>query len=119
MAEAEFFHGSPLMVDYIPSGAVAAGTVVLVDGKPRVAHLDIAANGLGALAHRGGVYRMIAAGNYAPGNKVYWNHTSKKITTAVGSHPHFGTIVPSSDPAADGSVVYVEHDPDGTATAAE
>jgi predicted RecA/RadA family phage recombinase len=114
-----FHQGHPLMVDYTPSGAVAAGDVVVISGRPYVAHNAIAANTLGALAMEGGVYKGIAAGNYAPGQKVYWNASTGKITTAVGSHPHFGWIVPSSDPGADEDPVVVLHAPDGTATASE
>lgn len=118
MAQATYRHGDPVMVDYTPGAAVAAGDVVVIGDKPYVAHRDIEANRLGAVASEGGVYRLTAAGNYAPGDKVYWDDTNNKITTGVGSHPHFGFIVPSSDPAADGDDVDVEHRPDGTATAA-
>lgn len=116
--QAQFYQGTPLMLDYTPSGAVNAGDVVVIGGRPYVAHTDIAANQLGAVSAGGGVYVCTAAGNYAPGTKVYWNDSTNKITTAVGSHPHFGWIVPSSDPAADGDPVIVQHAPDGSATAA-
>ena len=117
MAQATLVHGKPLMVDYTPGSAVSAGDVVVIGAIPYVAHTDIPANTLGAVAAHGGVYDLTAAGNYAPGAKVYWNDSANKITTATGSHPHFGYIVPSSDPAGDGSSVRVEHRPDGTATA--
>lgn len=116
--EAAFVHGSPIMLDYTPSGAVAAGEVVIVGVLPLVAHNAIEANALGAVAAGGGVYDLVAAGNYSPGAKVYWNTSANKITTGVGSHPHFGFIVPSSDPGADGDTVRVLHCPDGSATAA-
>lgn len=116
--EAVFSHGSPLMVDYTPTAAVDAGDVVVVGDRPLVAHADIAADELGALAAGGGVYKLTSAGNYSPGVKVYWNASTGKITTAVGSHKHFGFIVPSSDPGADGDEVIVHHCPDGSATAA-
>lgn len=116
--QAVFVHGSPLMVDYTPSSDVAAGDVVIIGAKPYVAHRDIPANALGAVAAAGGVYRMVAAGNYGPGELAYFNDTANKITQAVGSHKHFGFIVPSSDPASDGAEVLVEHAPNGTATAA-
>jgi predicted RecA/RadA family phage recombinase len=117
--QAVFHHGHSLMVDYTPGSAVAAGDVVVIGDKPYVAHRDLPANELGALAAGGGVYKGVAAGNYAPGEAVYWNDTANKFTQAVGGHPHFGYIVPNSNPAADGDVVYVEHAPNGSATAAE
>lgn len=119
MAEAAFVHGDPLMVDYTPSSDVAAGDVVVIGVIPYVAHGDIPANTKGAVAARGGVYQGIAAGNYAPGAKVYWDADEGEFSTAVGSLPHFGFIVPSSDPAADGDPVIVEHCPDGSTTSAE
>lgn len=117
MAEATFVHGDPLMVDYTPSGDVTAGDVVVIGVIPYVAHVDIPAGVKGAVAARGGVYGGIAAGNYAPGAKIYWDASEGEFTTATGEHPHFGFIVPSSDPAADQSPVVVEHCPDGSATA--
>ena len=118
--QATLRYGNPLMVSHTPSGDdVSAGDVVVIGAVPYVAHLDITDGELGSLAARGGVYRLIADGDYAPGAKVYWDDTANKITTAVGSHPHFGFIVPSSDPATDGDELDVEHTPDGSATADE
>lgn len=119
MATATLHQGNPLMVDYTPSADVAAGDVILIGAIPYVAHRPIPANTLGAVAARGGVYRGLSAGNYAPGQKVYIDITAKKFTQAVGEHPHFGFIVPSSDPTGDNSEIIVEHAPDGTATAGE
>lgn len=116
--EAIFRSGDPVMCDYTPGTAVSAGDVVVVGDLPMVAHLDIGANELGSLASHGGVYEMTAAGNYAPGEAVYWNDTAKKVTQAVGSHKHIGYLTPDSDPAADGDTVRVIHLPNGTATAA-
>jgi predicted RecA/RadA family phage recombinase len=116
MAQATFRHGKPLMVDYTPGSDVSAGDIVLVGVIPFVAHSDINANVLGAVAARHGVYRLTAEGNLSPATKVYWDHTAKKITvtTNSGANKHFGFILPSSDPAADGDPVDVVHDPDGS-----
>jgi predicted RecA/RadA family phage recombinase len=119
MPDATFVHGNPLMVDYTPSANVDVGDVVVVGGVPHVAHVAIPNGVKGAVSARNGVYRLTAAGNYSPGNKVYWNATASKITTGVGSHPHFGFIAPSSDPSGDGQPVDVIHVPDGSATSAE
>jgi hypothetical protein len=115
--DAEFLHGSPLMVKYTPSGAATpVGAVIVVANYPFVAHGRIEDGVLGALASRGGVYRCIADGNLAPGAKVYWDDTANKITVtaAAGARKHFGFILPQSDPVADGDPVDVIHAPDGT-----
>ncbi len=116
---AVFVHGDPLMTNYTPGSAVSANAVVVLNGNPHVAHRPIAANELGALAARNGVYRMVAAGNYGPGQKVFWNASSGKVVNAAatGAHPHFGFISSESDPAADGDSILVVHSPDGTASA--
>jgi predicted RecA/RadA family phage recombinase len=112
--QAKFVHGSPLMVDYKPTDDIDAGEVFVINERPYVAHSKIEANTLGALAMEGGVYELTAAGNYSPGEKVYWDATAKKITIAESDHAHFGWIVPSSNPNADGDPVQVLHRPDGT-----
>lgn len=116
MAEATLYHGSPLFVDYTPGADVTAGAVVVVGKVPFVAHLDIANGDLGSVAARGGVYSSTADGDLAPGDKVYWNDTSNKIskTANAGANTHFGFVSPSSNPAVDGDAVIVIHAPDGT-----
>ena len=115
--QAKLVHGNPLMVDHTPSAAVAAGDIVVVGEIPHVAHLDIDANRLGALAMGGGVYQVTAdAGTIEPGDKVYWDDTANKVTeaAAAGANKHFGHVLPDSDPGADGDKVLVKHDPDGS-----
>lgn len=98
MAEATFRHGTPVMVDYTPSGGnVAAGEVVLVGNTAGwtvgVAHLDIANGVMGALAAGGGVYECINLNNAANGAKVYWDNTNNKVTTTSTSNGVFGFVV--------------------------
>jgi predicted RecA/RadA family phage recombinase len=50
MALFDFLHGDPLMIDHTPSSAVSAGDVVIVAGKACIAHTDIPADTLGAVA---------------------------------------------------------------------
>lgn len=118
MAQAEFRHGNPIMVDYTPSSSVSAGDVVVINNIPHVAHKDIAANTLGAVARRGGVYALTAdASTIEPGDKVYWDDVNNKITEVDSSgdiNSMFGYVTPDSDPGADGAEVIVEHNPDGT-----
>lgn len=109
--EAQFVHGNPVMVDHTPSGAVAAGEVVVTADTPRVAHLDIAASTLGALAAEGGVYRMVGNAAIAADKKVYWDNTANKVTesAAAGANKAFGVTVTAC--TGDGAYCWVRHDP--------
>ena len=86
--------GSPLMVDYTPGSAVAAGDVVVAGSECRIAHLSIEANQLGALAAPSGtaIYQIPkTTGNgegMADGDPVYWNATTKKGIDDNGSGTH-------------------------------
>ena len=107
--EARYLHGTPVMLDHTPSGAVAAGTVVVTADTPRVAHLDIPANTLGALAGSGGVYEMVGDAAIAADKKVYWDDTNNKVTVTVGSNKVFGVTVTAC--AANNGLCQVRHDP--------
>jgi predicted RecA/RadA family phage recombinase len=109
--EAQFLHGEPLMVDHTPGSAVSAGEVVVVGDRPLIAHLDIAANALGALAAGGGVYKVTAGEAIAVGKKVWWDTAANKVVES-GAHKHFGVSVTAA--AADGDAINVQHAPDGT-----
>lgn len=109
MAQADFKHGSPIMVDHTPGSAVAMGDVVVVSATPRVAHVAIPANTLGALAVFGGIYEMVGAGAYANGVKVYWDNAAGKVTTSAGSLKVFGELV--SPCSGDGATCNVFHNP--------
>lgn len=87
MATAEFIHGNPLMVDHTPSAAVSAGDVVVVGDVVRIAHNDIEADALGALAAVGGVYDVPCDGAtaFAAGVKVYWDATAGAATESDGT----------------------------------
>jgi predicted RecA/RadA family phage recombinase len=80
-------------VDHTPSGAISAGTVVVLGDKAYICHRDIPANELGALASRGGVYSMLADGGsggevISQGDKLYWDDSSNIATaTATGNVP--------------------------------
>ncbi|HID74473.1 MAG TPA: DUF2190 family protein [Planctomycetaceae bacterium] len=121
MAQATFRHGNPLMVDYTPASDVSAGDVVVVGAVPHVAHLDIEANRLGALAAGGGVYDVTAKEALSAGDKVYWDADNNKVTkTAVAGKTYYcvGFIVPDSAASADGDTVRVQHSPDGSSISA-
>lgn len=117
--QARFRHGSPLMVDYTPSEAVSAGQVVVIGHKPYIAHVDIAADEKGAVAAHGGVYEMLVDGNFGPGENVFWDDATNKLSQGSSTSPevHFGFLTPDSNPSANGDTVYVEHLPNGFTTA--
>lgn len=98
--EATFVHGSPLMTDYTPVADVAAGAVIVLADTVRIAHRDIAANQLGALAAHGGVYEVpkTAGGGtaIADGVAVYWDDANNVITATASTHKRIGTTVGAS-----------------------
>lgn len=109
MAQATFLHGHYETADYTPGSNVSAGDVIVTADTPRVAHLDIASGVLGALATRGGVYRMTADGEIAADKKVYWDDTANKVTLTSTDNKVFGVTVSAA--AADGAAINVRHDP--------
>lgn len=113
--QAQFWQGSPLMVDHTPSGAVAAGDVVVIASVPHIAHRDIPANRKGALAQRGGVYKVAKATGggtaIAAGKPVWFKDSDNTLTETATSNTHFGETVAA---AADGDAyVYATHEPQG------
>jgi len=111
MAEANFRSGSPVMADYTPGGAISAGDVVVVDDLACVAHVDIAASALGAVAVGGGIYSVTGDAAIVAGSKVWWNDTANKVTETASTHKIFGYVAPGSSCAGDGSAVDVVHKP--------
>lgn len=107
--QAQFRHGNPLMVDHTPGSAVTAGDVIVTADTPRIAHLDIAANALGALAACGGVYQCTGDAAIAADKKVYWDDTNNKVTETSTSNKAFGYTVTAC--SADGSTCDVIHNP--------
>lgn len=109
--EAQFVHGDPVMVDHTPGADVSAGQVVVTGDTPRVAHLDIPANTLGALAAEGGVYLCTGDAAIAADKKVYWDDAANKVTTnaAAGANKPFGVTVTACSGA--GATCWVRHAP--------
>lgn len=108
MADSAFRHGEPLMIDYTPGSAVAAGAVIVLGSLTAVAHKDIPANTLGSLAIHGGVYDMTGSGSINPGLKVYWDNTNKNFTTTSAGNTVFGYTV---EAAALNAISKVFHNP--------
>jgi hypothetical protein len=125
MATADYISGKPVMVDYTTTGnGYAAGDVIVVGACPFVAHApnpQFAGGTLqDALAARGGIYRMTAAGAMGVGTDAFYDATNKKITAVAAGNTHFGTVVAGptgqlsgAGPAADGNAAFVLHDPRG------
>lgn len=109
----KFRHGSPLMVDHVASGDVAAGDVVVVGDDVRIAHRPIADGELGALAAGGGVYEVPKdtgqSTAIAAGKRVYWNAADSEVTETASTHKIFGrTVAAAGD---DDATIMVIHDP--------
>lgn len=109
----QLHHGSPIMVDYTPSGDVAGGDVVVVGDVPMIAHNDIANGELGALAAGGGVYRVpktvATSSAIAAGANVWWDAGNGVATTTASTHKHLGeTVAAAGD---DDAFVLVKHNP--------
>lgn len=114
MAQATFYHGSPTMVDYTPSGAaISAGDVKIVNNVPLVAHKDIADGYLGALAAFGGIYLVTGNAAISAGKRVYWVDADNEVSETADGNKHFGYTVSAC--SGDGSTCYVLHMPDGHA----
>ena len=108
--------GKPIMEDYTPASAVSAGDVVIQNGLPRVAHTDIAASALGALAVMGGIYNGTKAasdGGWSVGQDIYWDASNNVLTRTASGNTHFGTA--TADAATSDTTAYVLHNPRGLA----
>lgn len=77
-------------VDYTPTSAVAAGSVVIQSGLVGVANLDIPANTLGALAVSGQFDLKKTTVAIDAGAKVYWNTTSGYATNVASGNTYIG-----------------------------
>jgi predicted RecA/RadA family phage recombinase len=112
---AQFWQGNPVMVDYVPSGAVSSGDVVVVNDLPAVCHRPIDASALGSLAVGGGVYLVTADTSYPPGTRVYWDPTTSEVTGGGSSKAlPFGYVVGGATPRLDdaaGTALAVFHSP--------
>ena len=85
------------VVEYTPSSAVTAGTVVVQGTLVGVALQDIAANALGALSVEGVFdFPKTAAGSgqaIAVGVAVYWDDTNDVATTTSSGNTLIGKVV--------------------------
>ena len=107
--EAQFVSAGPVYVDYTPAADTPAGSVVVVNDTPRIAHRFLPANVLGAVAAEGGVYEVKGDGVIAADKKVYWDDTANKATLTSTSNKVLGVSVTNC--TGDGAYFHVRHDP--------
>lgn len=89
----DFHYGEPEIIPYTPSGALEAGTVVIVNQILGITHRPIAANTLGGLAIGGGVYSFAGDAAIEQGKPVYWNASAHKATETSTGHKYLGIAV--------------------------
>lgn len=99
----------PVTCNHTPVGNVTAGAVIAVGATPRVAHRDIPAGEVGALAMFGGIYEATGAMAIADGAKVWWDPVANKMTTTAGSLRVFGEAVSAC--SGDNARFLVFHNP--------
>ena len=84
-------------IDYRPTTAVAAGSVIVIADLVGIARLDIEANTLGSLAVVGVFDIVKAAGQIPSGSTVYWDAGAQKATLVSGSNHYLGKAIASSE----------------------
>ena len=92
-------------IDYTPTSAVPAETIVIQGGLVGITKLDIPANTLGAL-HLTGLYEVKKTTvAISAGAKVYWNATSGYATNVSSGNTYIGLA--AQDVTSGGAVVKV------------
>ena len=80
-------------IDYRPTAAVAAGSVIVIADLVGIARLDIEANTLGSLAVVGVFDIVKAAGQIHSGSTVYWDDGAQKANLVSGSNHYLGKAI--------------------------
>lgn len=102
MADATYVHGTQDKIDYTPTSATDAGTVIVQGDLVGITNLDIEADRLGALSISG-VWDITkdTSTAHTVGQKVYWDDTNKKLTTTASGNKRIGTVLEAADAAAE------------------
>ena len=111
--QARFIFGNGLVVDHIPSAALARGEIVhRGNGQLGIAHADIAASVMGGLVINFGVYELPKETGkaFSVGQDVYWDFDADKASPKGGIF--FGKCVEAA--ATSGSVVRVTFCPEAS-----
>ena len=101
MPTVKFYHGSASMIDYTAGGTkVDAGDVIVENDGVYIAHTEIPANTLGAVAAGGGNYIVpkLSALELERGEIVYWDADNDRVVRDA-SKPLFGKV---NEAAGDG-----------------
>ncbi len=106
MANAVFIRGNPEFRRHKPSGVIAPGTVLDINGMVMITHSELAADEWGNASIGGGVYSFTAAEALSPGDVVNYVNASDKVA-AIGDIA-LGRVVEGPTAAADGDEVWVE-----------
>lgn len=91
--KARFKIGVPLMVPYTPGSAVSAGDVIVSNSIAMIAHGDIAASTLGAVASPSGSasYDIVkGASSFSVNDPVYWDSGNSVATSTSGGNYFLG-----------------------------
>jgi predicted RecA/RadA family phage recombinase len=110
--EAQFWQGDPTMVNYTPEADIDAGEVVITNDTCRIAHRDIKAGELGALAAGGGIYKMTCmdAAGIGEDTIVGFDDVTRRVTAEITAAARpLGVTVSAASGA--GQEILVRHDP--------
>lgn len=91
--DAIYRYGPAQPVPYTAGADIPAGKVLIVGETLRISHQPILNGDEGTLYCGGGIYDVVSTGNYADGLHVYWNDTTKKITSTGAANLYFGIMV--------------------------
>lgn len=102
-------YGNPVFVPYTPGSAVAAGDVIVSGTHVFIAHQNIAANELGAVAVGGGVYEMIALTGdvITMGDLLYWDDANNNAEAGATGNTAIGPACESKGTGV--TIVLVAH----------
>jgi predicted RecA/RadA family phage recombinase len=90
--EAQFIHDGAA-IDYVPTAATPAGSVIVQGKLVGITKRDIEAGQLGTI-HLTGVYDMNkASAALTTGTSVYWDATNKCVTATATNNTLLGTTV--------------------------
>lgn len=111
--QCRFIRGNYQTIEHTPETAVAAGAIVVINDMACIAHHDIPAGTLGALAVDGGEYEVDKDGSssgpeFSVGEKFYWDDSGDEAVESATSNAKLG-YVSRAAVATDTSVRFIHH----------
>lgn len=95
-------------VNFTPSAAVDAGSVVVEGDLIGIADLDVAAGELGAYNIRGQyIVPKVTTDVVTKGAKLYWDATAVKATVTAGTLPYLGLALEAASGTATSVLIYL------------